>query len=161
MEYCDVVDKFGNHTGRVVERGTKLGVDEFYLVVHAWIRDENHNYLIQQRALHLASDPGIWATTVGYVLADEESIQGAIREVKEELGIQLLPPHLKRIDRHVFDNRVEDIWMAEIPRDAIGIPVLGSEVADWKWISKSELGDMASRGDFFSYSYYGDILEKQ
>ena len=59
MEICDVVDEFGTRTGRVVTRGTELALSEFYLVVHVWIRDENSNYLIQQRALHLASDPGI------------------------------------------------------------------------------------------------------
>jgi 8-oxo-dGTP diphosphatase len=159
MELCDVVDEFGTRTGQVVTRGTKLATGEFYLVVHVWIRDENANYLIQQRSIHLTSDPGIWATTVGYVLAGEDSLTGAIREVEEELGIRLLPAQLSRFDRHTMENRVEDIWLAKILGGSMSMPILGPEAADWKWVSKAELEQMASRGDFFRYSYLSDILE--
>jgi len=159
MELCDVVDKFGERTGRVVARGTELAINEYYLVVHVWIRDENENYLIQQRALHLASAPGVWATTVGYVLADEESISSAIREVREELGIQLSPTHLKLFDRHTLESRCEDVWLAEVPRESIGTPVLGLEVANYKWVHKVDLKQLVDQGGFFQYSYIENILE--
>ena len=159
MELCDVVDQSGNRTGWVVERGTKLMPGEYYLVIHVWIRDEDHNYLIQQRALHLKSDPGVWAATVGYVLSGEESIDGAIREAEEELGIRLAPAQLSRFDRHATENRVEDIWLAEILRSSTDMPTLGPEVSDWKWVSKAELEQMTSRGDFFRYSYFSDMLK--
>ena len=158
MELCDIVDKHGNPTGRIVERGTKLGPDEFYLVVQVWIRDEKNSYLIQQRGLHLQSGPGVWATTAGYVMAGEESMDAAIREVEEELGLQLSPSHLKRIDRHVLDNRVEDAWMAEVIRNTIGIPVPGEEIADCKWLSREELEEWVNRGQFFRYSYHGKFF---
>ena len=158
MEMCDVIDESGNRTGRVAPRGSELAPGEFFPVVHVWIRDEFSHYLIQQRAFHLASCPGTWAVTVGYVMAGEDSLSGTIREVAEELGIQLLPSDLKLVDRHAMENRVEDIWLAKISRDSMGIPVLGPEVADWKWVSKAELEQMASRNDFFRYSYFDSIL---
>ena len=158
MELCDIVDEFGNRTGQVVTRGTKLATGEFYLVVHVWIKDENANYLIQQRATHLASDPGIWAITVGNVLASEDSLNGAIREVEEELGIQLLPSQLSLFDRHPMGNRVEDIWFAEVRSNSIGAPTLGREVSAWKWVSKDELHQMVSCSEFFKYSYFSDLL---
>jgi len=158
MEICDVVDKFGNRTGRIVERGTELSTDEFYPVVHVWIKDEDHNYLIQQRALHLKSAPGVWCTTVGYVMSGEKSVEGAIREVNEELGLQLLPSHLQRIDSHVLDNRVEDVWMATVSRASIGTPVIGDEVADYKWISRDKLEELVGRGEVFRYSYHGKFF---
>ena len=159
MELCDVVDEFGKRTGQIVTRGTKLEPGEFYLVVHVWIRDENANYLIQQRSAQLASNPGIWATTVGYVLAHEDSLSGAIREVEEELGIRLLPAQINRFDRHTMENRVEDIWLAEILSNSIGVPALGAEVTVWKWVSKAELEQMVSCNEFFKYSYLSDILK--
>jgi 8-oxo-dGTP pyrophosphatase MutT (NUDIX family) len=158
MELCDVVDKFGNRTGRIVERGTKLTPNEFYLVVHVWIRDDDNNYLIQQRALDLDSDPGIWAATVGYVMSGEESIDGAIREVEEELGISLSPIQLKQLDRHAFDSRIEDIWMAEVPRNSIETPVPGEEVENYKWVSRAELDQLVNQGEVFRYSYHGKIF---
>lgn len=157
METCDVVDKLGNRTGQVVIRGTELAPGEYYLVVHVWIRDESGNYLIQQRALNLASDPGIWTTTTGYVLAGEESIAGAMREAKEELGIQLSPTRLRKLDRHTMDNRVEDIWLADVLHNPIQVSILEAEVADWKWVSRDELEQMMELGDFFRYSYFGNL----
>jgi 8-oxo-dGTP diphosphatase len=158
MELCDIVDESGNRTGRVAPRGSALSLGEFFPVVHVWIRDEFGNYLIQQRAFDRLSDPGVWAITAGYILAGEDSLSGAIREVEEELGIQLSPSHLKRFDRHALENRLEDIWLADIPRSSMGTPTLGPEVADWKWVSKVELEQMAGRNDFFRYSYLDDIL---
>jgi len=158
VETCDIVDELGNRTGRIVTRGTDLAPGEFYPVVHVWIRDELNKYLIQQRAFHLTSSPGVWAVTVGYVLAGEDSISAAIREVEEELGIHVLPSQLKQIDRHSLDNRVEDIWLAEISSNLVGTPILGPEVADWKWVSKVELEQMVSRNNFFRYSYFNNIL---
>ena len=158
MEICDIVDEFGNRTGRVARRGTELAAGEFYPVVRVWIRDERGNYLVQQRAFHLASGPGIWATTVGYVLAGEESIAAAIREVKEELGVQILPAHLKRIDRHAMENRVEDIWLADVLSSSIGTPTLGTEVDDCKWVSTVELQQLVSQNDFFRYSYFDHLI---
>ena len=158
MEICDVVDRFGNRTGRVVERGIKLSPEEFYPVVHVWIRDENNNYLIQQRALHLISDPGMWCTTAGYVIAGEDSIFAAIREVNEELGLQLLTNNIKCIDRHVLDNRFENIWMAEISRGMEKTIKLGDEVADYKWVPRDELERLVNKGAVFRYSYHGKLF---
>jgi len=158
LEVCDVVDKFGNRTGRIVIRKTKLSPEEFYLVVHVWIKDENNNYLIQQRTLDLDSDPGVWAATVGYVMSGEESIDGVIREAAEELGLQLLPNQLKQIDRHALDNRVEDVWMAEVSRNSIGRLVPGNEVADCKWVSRAELEHLVNQGEIFRYSYHGKLF---
>jgi 8-oxo-dGTP diphosphatase len=159
MEICDVLDEAGNRTGRTVMRGTKLAPGEYYSVVHVWIRNEAGEYLVQQRAPQLDSDPGIWATTVGYVLADEASIYGAMREVREELGIQLSPEQLTRVARHKMDNRIEDVWLAGVTLAAIGVPAAGPEVSNWKWASKTELEKMVGRGDFFAYSYFGTLLK--
>jgi 8-oxo-dGTP pyrophosphatase MutT (NUDIX family) len=161
MESCDVVDEFGVRTGRVVTRGTELAAGEFYPVVHVWIRDENGNFLIQQRALHLASGPGVWATTVGYVQAREDSLTAAIREVEEELGIRLSPAQFRRFRRQAMENRVEDIWLVEGLNDTLGALLLGIEVADCKWVSRMELEQMRVRGEFFRYSYLDDLLTEE
>jgi 8-oxo-dGTP diphosphatase len=159
MELCDILDEFGTRTGRAVTRGTKLAPGEFILVVHVWIRDETGRYLIQQRALNLEVEPGIWATTAGHVQSGEDSLAGAIRETSEELGLQLAPAHFRRLDRLKIKNRIEDLWLAEVSHASLGAPTLGLEVADWKWVSKAELEQLASQGDFFAYSYLGDLPE--
>jgi 8-oxo-dGTP pyrophosphatase MutT (NUDIX family) len=159
MEMCDVRDESGTCTGRTVARGTILRQGEYYLAIHVWIRDEVGTYLIQQRAPHLPVGPGIWATTVGYVLAGEDSLSGAIRETQEELGIRLLPTQLAHYDRLRTDDRIEDVWLAAIAHDAAVGLTLGPEVSDVVWASKQELSQMIRRGEFFPYSYFGSLPE--
>lgn len=154
MELLDIRNEAGDLTGRVAARGTPLLPGEYHLAVHVWIRNEIGEYLVQRRALHLLSGPGIWATTVGYVLAGEDSISGAIRETNEELGIQLLPASLKWFSRLVMDHRIEDHWLAEVSKQSIGEPAPGPEVIDWQWASKSQLQQMINRGEFFAYRYF-------
>jgi len=153
MEMCDVVDEQGAATGRCVARGTPLRPGDYYLVVHVWIQDESGAYLVQQRAFDRPTDPGVWATTAGQVQAGEDGLAAALREVSEELGLDLTPAHFRRLMRHAMEDRVEDIWLATVTRAVLGPPRPGPEVADWKWASKAMLIDLARRGEFFGYSY--------
>jgi len=153
MEQCDVVDESGAPTGRTVTRGSRLSPGEHYLVVHVWIRDEAGDYLVQQRAHDRPTDPGVWATTAGQVQAGEDSLAAALRETREELGLELAPAQLQCLERHALDGRVEDIWLATVSRESLGAPKPGPEVADWKWASKAKLSELVSEGEFFGYSY--------
>jgi 8-oxo-dGTP pyrophosphatase MutT (NUDIX family) len=158
MELCDVLDETGTPTGQIVARGTILPPGEYYQVVQVWVRNEAGQYLIQQRAQHVSS-PGVWAITAGYVVAGEASLAAAIRETHEELGIQLAPAHLTRFERLRTDDRIEDVWLADVIQADIGVPAPSDEVADWKWASRAEISQMISAGVFFGYSYFARIPE--
>lgn len=158
MEICDIHDETGQRTGRTAVRGTTLALGEYYLAVQVWIRDETGAYLIQRRALHLVSAPGIWATTAGYAWAGEESINAAIREVNEELGLPLSPEQFQRFARLRMTHQIEDVWLANVLRDAVE-PTLSEEVMDWKWASKHEITEMIGSGEFFAYSYFDTLPE--
>jgi 8-oxo-dGTP diphosphatase len=155
-EMCDVRDAAGTLTGRVVARGTQLPEGEYYLAVQIWIRNEADEYLIQQRAPHLTS-PGIWATTAGYVTAGEASLSGAIREVEEELGLEISPDWMHLFQRLVMKIQIEDVWIADVSRESLGEPVVGSEVSAWKWASKAAIREMINQGEFFGYSYFESL----
>lgn len=159
MEMCDVHDESGTRTGRIVARNTPLGQGEYYLVVQVWLRNEDGDYLIQQRALHLTTGPGIWATTAGYVISGEDSISGAIREVMEELGIALAPASLSQFLSLIMDDRIENVWLADVQKSAINGVTLDIDVADWKWASKAHIRQMIDQGEFFGYSYFDTLPE--
>lgn len=153
MEINDIYDESGTATGRTTARGTTLAPGEYYLAVQVWIRNETGDYLIQQRALNHRSAPGIWATTAGYVLAGETSIDGAIREVQEELGLTLPPDCLTRFLRLTMPIQLEDVWIAEVQSNAIGTPQIGPEVNAVQWASKHTIYAMIQESKFYSYSY--------
>lgn len=156
MEICDTYDASGNRTGRTVIRGAELPDGEYYLAVHVWIRNEQGDYLIQQRAPHLIY-PGVWASTAGMVQAGEDSMTGAIREIAEELGIQTTPAQFKPLMRLCTDNRVEDVWLVDLPNTTTATVTLGPEVTDWRWAAKSTLRQMIQSGSFYAYSYFDQL----
>ena len=87
-EMWDLYDRNRNMLDRKVERGTKLNDDEYHLVSNAWIRNSKGKFLISQR-VEWKSHPLMWECTGGSVIMGEDTYQGAIREVKEELGIDV------------------------------------------------------------------------
>ncbi len=122
-----------------------------------WLRDEQGMYLIQQRALHLASGPGIWATTVGYVQAGEDSLSAAIRETQEELGLVITAHDLRFFQRVTTGTLIQDVWLVMIPDEPHPTVTIGLEVAAVKWVTKREIEEMIRRQEFFHYSYFAEL----
>src|SRR5690606_7624487 len=106
----------------------------------------------QQRAPHLLSGPGMWATTAGYVLAGENSLTGAMRELREELSLEVRADCFFRFDRLLMNGLMQDIWIAQVSLEDEIDPKPGVEVSDWKWVSKGEIIQMIESGEFFAYS---------
>lgn len=89
-ELWDIYDRERNLTGRTVERGQPMAPDEYHLVVHVWIRNRRGEWLLSQRTPN-KTFPLKWEPTGGSVTSGEDSLTGALREVREELGLALDP----------------------------------------------------------------------
>ena len=89
MEIWDLYDENRNPVGHTHIRGNVIPEGCYHLVVHVWIRNSKGEYLISQRSANRPTFPLMWETTGGSVTAGEDSLTGAIREVKEEVGIDL------------------------------------------------------------------------
>jgi 8-oxo-dGTP pyrophosphatase MutT (NUDIX family) len=157
VELCEIVDEAGRPTGQIVARGARLEAGRYYLVVHVWIRDESGAFLIQQRAAHVESAPGVWATTAGYVQAGEDSASAAIREAHEELGIELDPRQLTHFGRAAWRDLLSDVWLAHVSRAAVEHLQPGAEVSACRWVSRAEMLKLAEQGEFFSYTYLYEL----
>jgi 8-oxo-dGTP diphosphatase len=154
MEIWDVLDAGGNRTGRKVERGEPLLPGEFHLVVDIWVRNRNGKYLISKRAQG-KSYPGMWETTGGCALAGEKSLTAALREVKEEVGLDLTPTAGRIIHRTLgtrsqFPSFLE-IWLFEENVFDVEPRCQAEEVSEAKWAAKSEILGMLDAGVFLSH----------
>lgn len=157
-ERLDVLDKNGNRTGRIVERGEGLGPGEFHRVVHVWIRNESGEYLIQKRSEKVQSFAGMWATTGGYIGSGEESQAAALRETHEEMGLKLRSSDLRKIDHCAEGHLIADVYVANVLLENVGSPELGPEVSATKWASREEIGTLMEQGAFFPYSYFDALI---
>ncbi|MCQ2583950.1 MAG: NUDIX domain-containing protein [Treponema sp.] len=93
-ELWDVYTVDRKRTGKIIERGMQktLSDDEFHLWVMCFIKNPvTGKYLISQRAADKDTDPLKWETVAGHVIKGESSLDAALREVQEEVGITFKP----------------------------------------------------------------------
>ena len=92
MELWDLYNAQRRLVGADHIRGEELPDNCFHLVVHVWIRNHQGQYLLSQRAADRPTFPLLWECVGGSVQKGETSLQGALREVKEEVGLTLDGP---------------------------------------------------------------------
>lgn len=160
MELWDLYDDDGNRTGKTIEREkSSFGNSENHLVVHIYIRNNNGEFLIQKRSMKKKMMPGIWDITGGAVVYGENSIDGAIREVEEEIGILLKSDDLKLITRFHRPHCFIDIWDVKKDIDLSRCILQENEVDEVKYVQKEELFDMFKNGPYFDDGYNKIIYE--
>lgn len=84
-ELMDIYDENKNLTGRTIYRKDRniLNEDEYVITSHCFIINSSDKILLTQRSLN-TNRGGKWEDTHGGVRAKETSIEGIIRELKEE-----------------------------------------------------------------------------
>jgi len=155
-EYLDIYNEDGTPTG---EQRTKKEVHQLGLwhhSAHIWFVNLHNDILIQRRAPHKDNHPNMWdISAAGHVSAGEDDNTSALREVEEELGLQLLPDELHLIgvvtqesQRPEYINReFNNIYIVKKNIEISEIRIQESEVAKVKYISLSELEEHISNND--------------
>lgn len=162
MELWDIYDKNKNKTGKTIVRGERLKEDEFHLIVHIWIKNSKGEFLIQQRS-ETVRNPLVWSATGGSVIAGEDSYIGALREVKEELGLDLKDKKGYLFDSSIYEEDDQRYWcdtyLYFIDLDINELNLQKEEVKQVKYEKMSVIKEMMKNGNFFIYDYL-DELEK-
>ncbi len=169
MEIWDLYTKHREKTGKEHIRGEKIPEGYYHLVVHVWIRNQKGEYLISQRSANRPTFPLMWECVGGSVLKGEESIDGAIREAKEEVGIALQPSHGKKVFskiRNVIDGKIFrdilDVWLFEYDGELQIEKATTDEVKDCRWMAADDIkrlydsGRMVDTLDYFFCAFNDD-----
>lgn len=94
LELFDLVDEQGQPTGAVKSRAQVHAEGDWHRTVHIWIARKNAEtskieLLLQQRSPHKDSFPGCYdISSAGHIAAGDSYLPAALRELKEELGIE-------------------------------------------------------------------------
>ena len=123
-ELIDIVDENGNYTGKTCLKSEAHKHGYFHPTIHVWLYTSDQQILLQKRALTKKVFPGLWDISVaGHIAAGEDVIKGALREVKEEIGFNILPENLHKIGtrKHmvnhsngIIDNEFHHVYIAKL-----------------------------------------------
>ena len=97
-ELVDILDPEGNFTGQTAMKSKAHEKGLFHPTVHVWFYTKRGQVLIQQRGKDKNSYPLLWDVSVaGHMGAGEDYEISAIREVEEEIGLQITKTDLQKI----------------------------------------------------------------
>ena len=167
MECLDLIDENGNLTGEIASR---KDVHKLGLLHHAsgLIICGGGRILSQQRSFRKEKNAGLWDMSAsGHVQSGQGLIESLLREVKEELDLDIKEEELKLLGkfwRHevhrsdFIENELDYIYILEKDVDINKIKVQKEEVEQVAWISFSKFKEMLENGEAVSRVGVWDAL---
>ena len=161
MELLDVYNNDGKRTGKVIERennNISLNEDEHMAVAIVYIENDNNEFLIQKTSKLKDRD---YCVTAGHVQHNEEPIDTIIREVKEELGIDISNENIIDLGYMLVDNPIRFIFYLKKNININNLVLQEDEVDSVSYMNEVEIRNLISEGHMHkAHSYILDrILE--
>lgn len=149
LEKRDLYDKDRKLTGKTIYKGEGIPEGSYINVVLVFIQNSEGKFLIQKRS---ERKNGLYATTGGHPKSGEDSLQGIVTEVKEEIGIYLNPEDLQLYYGGRSDEeRVfwDDYYVKMDIPNIENLKLQEEEVASVYWFTKDEIIDLMKNDLFF------------
>ena len=147
MEYWDLYDKDRKPLHRTIMRGEQFGEGEYYVCCEVCIANKDGKFLITRR--HPSKwRGGMWEFTGGGVLAGETTLQGAMREVAEEIGIYAEESQFTYLITYTNKNYFMDVYLLKEDVILQNLHLQESEVTETKLADKKEIQQMVLNGEF-------------
>lgn len=145
-ELWDLYDKNRAPLNRTHERGKNLERGTYHIAVGIWTVNSKNEVLLTLRAPEKHDWPNMWENTAGSVLAGETSLQGAIRELREETGIVVSEEEFTFVATERTRNAFGDCYMVRKDVPISELTLQKGETCDAKWVSIEELDRMIGEG---------------
>ncbi len=155
MEQVDILDNQGNQTGEIRTLNDVHIHGLWHRTAHVWVVNSRGEILLQHRHSSARNFPEMWDTSVGgHMSAGDTSMMAAIRETKEEIGIDITEKDLKYIGEVIFqarlnndtylENEFNDIYLITLDVEISDLTMQYGEVKDLKWVTVEEFQKMIS-----------------
>ncbi len=152
-ELIDVLTSEGRPAGRTKVKALVHRDGDWHRAVHVWIVQLDGRVLVQRRAMVKENNPGLWdVSAAGHISAGETPIDAAIRETREELGLEIRAADLRHVatlrEQSVLnggtyiDNEVHEIFVVHCHVDARVLRLQKEEVGDARLVTWDEFRAM-------------------
>ena len=174
-EYIDITDASGNLTGKKEAKSVIHQKGLYHHTAHVWLYTKKGEILLSQRSAQKAICPLLWDVSVaGHIDAGESIVNGALREMREEIGLVLSEDDLIKIgvfesfqhyDSGIIDNEFHNTFIAELKVSLSALNPQVEEVEALKLVSfdafETLLAQSETNGHFVASNrhYYKKVLK--
>lgn len=167
-EQIDEYNKLGEKIG-VVDKEIAHRDGLWHKAVHVWIVNDNNEILLQYRCTEKSLYPNLWdCSFAGHIGVGESSIEGLIREGKEELGIEVdlekLEFVMTTVENVVYEkiisNEFDDVYILRQNIDINEIKFQKEEVSDAKYVSLEKFFEFIEKGDIVPHKIEYMVLKE-
>lgn len=169
MEYIDVLDENGNKTGETKSREEVHKQGLWHRTVHIWVVNSNKEILMQLRSPEKKSNPNKWTTSAsGHLSAGDESVDGAVRELGEEIGLRVKPVELEYLftihehftNDNMINNEIVDVYIIRKDIDINDITLQKEEVSSVRWVKEEEFRELTKNCEQNKIVAHPEMFEK-
>lgn len=151
-EIFDIYTREWKHLG-TKEKSVCHGENPGFYHKPAWTRiiNSENETLVQKRAACKKNNPNKWdMPSAGHVVAWETTIDGAIRETYEELGVETKENDYKFIWEYICDPawEIAQVFLLKLDLDIDEFKLQKEEVAEVKWLNYDEFKKLFYSEDF-------------
>lgn len=169
-EQIDILTPEGEPTGKTALKSEAHKNGWFHATVHVWFYTDDNKILLQKRASVKNVFPNRWDVSVaGHISSGEEIIFAAIREVKEEIGIDIKELDLTKIGLRkdkivhpngILDNEFKHIFLCKLTKEISELTMQIGEVDDLQLFDIPILKDTTKHGSFMvpNFRNYYDFI---
>ena len=150
-EYLDVLDENGNQTGQALPRSVVHTEGQWHKTAHIWIANDKDEILLQRRSYDKDDNPGMLDISVaGHLAAGDDSLHGAVRELSEEIGLNIELDELELIgtvkrsseSKYVNSNEFQDVYLVKTDKTIDDFTIDKNEVDEIFYVPFSKFKQM-------------------
>ncbi|WP_028973436.1 NUDIX hydrolase [Spirochaeta cellobiosiphila] len=139
IEYLELYNKNRVSLNKTIKRGDHINKNEYSIAVIAIIINKKNEILLTKRSTNKSMAPGLWECTAGSVQLGETSKQAIIREIKEEIGLNIKNSEIEFQQSFIEYNDIFDVWLSVVDFNLHDISLDSNEVDDVIILHVSEL----------------------
>lgn len=156
-EVWDAYDGDGNKLGFDLYRDEPVPAGAHHIVVKICVISADGKVLVTQRDKRKTS-PLKWENTCGSILKGETPVQGAIRELMEETGIDAAEEQFKLAYTEVREPPIYKCFVAYVSGNE-NIVLQEGETVDYRWLPCDEFFEFIKTDEFEDKSLLRHIAE--
>lgn len=152
MELIQIVDENGNFTDEIIDKEIAHDKNLLHNEISVFIINDKRQVLLQKRSNNKRFNPNKWGSCAGHVDAYESLEEAALRELKEEVGLQISKNYLypfleKQIFKKDANSHITYLYYTKCNKKEKEFVIQEEELSEVKWFDINQVIEMIKSND--------------